>query len=95
MELTGNLQIVCPIRGQLKVNKRSKDGLTATEEFYRVEAIKFLLIRDTRKRTSGLSLLSRNLAIVVVTVSEVILQYLMCLLQQLALMNQMTFLVML
>lgn len=43
MELIGNLQIVCPIRGQLKVNKRSKDGLSATEEFYRVEAIKYLL----------------------------------------------------
>ena len=43
MELQDNLQIVCPIRGQLKVNKRSKDGLSATEEFYRVEAIKYLL----------------------------------------------------
>ena len=40
MEVTGSLQIVCPIRGQLKVNKRSKDGLSASEEFYRVEAIK-------------------------------------------------------
>ena len=49
MELTGNLQIVCPIRGQLKVNKRSKDGLTATEEFYRVEAIKFLLSKGYPK----------------------------------------------
>ena len=91
MELTGNLQIVCPIRGQLKVNKRSKDGLTATEEFYRVEAIKFLI----SKETSGLSLLSRNLVIVVVIVLEAILQYLMCLLQQLILMNPMIFLVML
>ena len=49
MELTGNLQIVCPIRGQLKVNKRSKDGLTATEEFYRVEAIKFLISKGYPK----------------------------------------------
>ncbi|ARE59792.1 hypothetical protein ADH75_10600 [Flavonifractor plautii] len=43
MELSGTLQIICPIRGQLKVKKRSKDGLSATEEFYRVEAIKYLL----------------------------------------------------
>lgn len=43
MEVASNLQIECPIRGHLKVNKRSKDGLTATEEFYRVEAIKYLI----------------------------------------------------
>ena len=49
MELTENLQIVCPIRGRLKVNKRSKDGLSATEEFYRVEAIKFLLSKGYPK----------------------------------------------
>lgn len=49
MELSGNMQINCPIRGQLKVNKRSKDGLTATEEFYRVEAIKFLLSKGYPK----------------------------------------------
>ena len=46
MEVTGSLQIVCPIRGQLKVNKRSKDGLAASEEFYRVEAIKYLLSKS-------------------------------------------------
>lgn len=49
MELIGNLQIVCPIRGQLKVNKRSKNGLSATEEFYRVEAIKHLLAKGYPK----------------------------------------------
>ena len=49
MELTGNMQIICPIRGQLKVNKRSKDGLSATEEFYRVEAIKYLLSKGYPK----------------------------------------------
>lgn len=43
MELSDNLKIVCPIRGQLTVNKRNKDGLSASEEFYRVEAIKHLL----------------------------------------------------
>lgn len=49
MEVTGSLQIVCPIRGQLKVNKRSKDGLAASEEFYRVEAIKYLLSKSYPK----------------------------------------------
>ena len=49
MELIGNLQIVCPIRGQLKVSKRSKNGLSATEEFYRVEAIKHLLTKGYPK----------------------------------------------
>lgn len=49
MEVTGSLQIVCPIRGQLKVNKRSKDGLSASEEFYRVEAIKYLLSKSYPK----------------------------------------------
>lgn len=43
MELSENLQIVCPIRGQLKIMRKSKDGLSSTEEFYRVEAIKYLL----------------------------------------------------
>ena len=43
MELSDNMQLVCPIRGLLKVNKRSKDGLTPTEEFFRIEAIKYLL----------------------------------------------------
>lgn len=43
MNLSNNMQLVCPIRGKLKVRKKGKDGLTPTEEFYRVEAIKFLL----------------------------------------------------
>lgn len=43
MELSNNLQLVCPIRGMLKVNKKSKDGLSATEEAYRVEAIRYLI----------------------------------------------------
>ena len=49
MEITENVQIVCPIRGLLKVNKRSKDGLSATEEYYRVEAIKHLLSKGYPK----------------------------------------------
>ena len=38
-----NLHIICPVRGQLKVKKKSKDGLTPKEEFFRVEAIKYLI----------------------------------------------------
>lgn len=49
MELSSNLQIVCPIRGLLRINKRSKDGLSASEEFYRVEAIKYLISRGYPK----------------------------------------------
>lgn len=49
MELSSNLQIVCPIRGLLRINKRSKDGLSASEEFYRVEAIKYLISKGYPK----------------------------------------------
>lgn len=49
MELSNNMQLICPIRGRLKVNKRSKDGLTPTEEFYRVESIKYLLSKGYPK----------------------------------------------
>lgn len=49
MDIGENLQIVCPIRGVLKVNKRSKNGLSASEEFYRVEAIKYLLSKGYPK----------------------------------------------
>ena len=38
-----NAHLVCPIRGELKVCKKSKDGLTATEESYRIEAIRYLI----------------------------------------------------
>ena len=49
MELSNNLQLVCPIRGQLTVRKKSADGLTPTEEYYRIEAIKFLLSKGYPK----------------------------------------------
>lgn len=49
MELSNNMQLVCPIRGQLKVSKKSKDGLTPTEEFFRVEAIKYLISKGYPK----------------------------------------------
>lgn len=37
------LTLKCPVRGELKTGKKSKDGLTPTEEYYRVEAIKYLI----------------------------------------------------
>lgn len=49
MALSNNLQLVCPVRGQLTVNKRSKDGLTASEESYRVEAIRYLISKGYPK----------------------------------------------
>lgn len=35
--------LVCPIRGTLKASRKSKDGLTPTEEFRRVEALRHLV----------------------------------------------------
>ncbi len=43
MEIPAKLTLKCPIRGELKASKKSKDGLTPTEEYYRVEAIKHLI----------------------------------------------------
>ena len=43
MELSSKLHLICPIRGLLKVSKKSKDGLTPTEESFRIEAIRYLL----------------------------------------------------
>ena len=49
MELSNNVRLVCPIRGQLRVNKKSADGFSSTEEYYRIEAIKFLLSKGYPK----------------------------------------------
>lgn len=38
-----NIQLTCPIRGQLNSFQKSKDGLTLTEESYRIEAIRYLI----------------------------------------------------
>ena len=43
MELGNKLTLKCPVRGELKASKKSKDGLTPTEEYFRVEAIKHLV----------------------------------------------------
>jgi type I restriction enzyme M protein len=42
MTLSNKLTLKCPVRGVLKTSKKSKDGLSASEEYYRVEAIKFV-----------------------------------------------------
>ena len=38
-----SLTLRCPVRGRLKVSGRSADGLSPTEEVYRVEAVKYLI----------------------------------------------------
>lgn len=43
MEIAEKIALNCPIRGELKAAKKSKDGLTPTEEYFRVEAIKYLI----------------------------------------------------
>lgn len=37
------LTLNCPVRGELKTGRKSKDGLTPSEEYFRVEAIKYLI----------------------------------------------------
>jgi type I restriction enzyme M protein len=41
--LPEHLQLVCPIRGVLKTSAKQADGLKPSEEYFRVEAIKYLL----------------------------------------------------
>lgn len=41
--MAAGLTLVCPIRGRLKAKARSKDGLTPSEERFRVEAIRHLI----------------------------------------------------
>lgn len=41
--MSTKLTLKCPIRGILKASKKSKDGLTPTEEYFRVEALKYLI----------------------------------------------------
>ena len=43
VKTVSNQQLVCPVRGLLNTTKLSKDGLTPTEESYRIEAIKYLI----------------------------------------------------
>lgn len=41
--MVDGLTLVCPVRGRLKVTGRTADGLTPSEERFRVEAIKYLI----------------------------------------------------
>ncbi|SCG63364.1 HsdM family class I SAM-dependent methyltransferase [Micromonospora coxensis] len=41
--MSSGLTLICPIRGRLKAKARSKDGLTPSEERFRVDAIRHLI----------------------------------------------------
>jgi type I restriction enzyme M protein len=41
--MSTKLTLKCPVRGLLKASKKSKDGLTPSEEYFRVEALKYLI----------------------------------------------------
>jgi type I restriction enzyme M protein len=41
--MADGLTLVCPVRGRLKVTGRTSDGLSPSEERFRVEAIKYLI----------------------------------------------------
>ena len=41
--MSTKLTLKCPVRGILKASKKSKDGLTPSEEYFRVEALKHLI----------------------------------------------------
>jgi type I restriction enzyme M protein len=43
------MKLICPIRGPLNVNERSKDGLSFTEERQRIELVRFLLSKGYTK----------------------------------------------
>lgn len=47
--MTTGLTLVCPVRGRLKAKAKSKDGLTPTEEKFRVEAIRHLVSKGYPK----------------------------------------------
>lgn len=49
MKTASNQQLVCPVRGLLNTTKLSKDGLTPTEEAYRIEAINYLISKGYPK----------------------------------------------
>ncbi|TMP45188.1 hypothetical protein CWB96_03860 [Pseudoalteromonas citrea] len=41
--MSNKIVITCPIRGQIKVGKKTKGKLSPSEEFYRVEALKYII----------------------------------------------------
>ena len=44
-----NVQLICPIRGYLSQKKKNKNGLSNSEEYYRINAIKYLLSKKYPK----------------------------------------------
>ena len=44
-----NKNLSCPIRGELKALEKAKDELTFTEEYRRIECVKFLLKKEYPK----------------------------------------------
>lgn len=44
--MSTKLTLKCPIRGVLKASRKSKDGLTPSEEYFRVEALKYLIANN-------------------------------------------------
>ncbi|WP_426876474.1 N-6 DNA methylase [Glaesserella parasuis] len=44
------VQLICPIRGVLKTSQKSKNKLTYTEEYYRIQAIHYLLSQGYPKQ---------------------------------------------
>ena len=43
VEAIGGARLICPIRGPLKIRRKSADGLTALEEARRIDGIRYLL----------------------------------------------------
>jgi len=37
------MKLFCPIRGELNVEEKARDGITFTEEYRRIELVKILL----------------------------------------------------
>lgn len=37
------MNLFCPIRGELNIEERARDGITFTEEYRRIELVKILL----------------------------------------------------
>ena len=52
--------LVCPVRGQLSTSGKSSDGLTPNEEYYRVEAITYLIYQGYPKENFRVEVVERR-----------------------------------
>lgn len=52
--------LVCPVRGQLSTSGKSSDGLTPNEEYYRVEAITYLIDQGYPKENFRVEVVERR-----------------------------------